>query len=121
MDKKYFADKIWSEKLKDEFPNTGRWWVNHNGKIYLCDHKPDCLEAKYLKIIAPAIHTDMITQILPRRIDNEHQDLSIVFDSINDTVWIGYDGKELKDEIAASDKKLVNAACKLFLWLKEGK
>lgn len=114
MNKKYIADIKYSKQLIDEFPDAEWWWVSKDlGETWEI--------GRYLKgaVNLPAIHTDMIIQILPKKIDNKHGDLSIVMDSINPTVWIGYDGKELKDEISASAKKLVDAGCKLFLWIKK--
>jgi len=137
MNKGNFADISYSKQLKDEFKDADWWWVTLYDAIDLWDatkeereklkatgyevrlkEKVKCPEQSY-----PALTTDMVLERLPDYIKSRGNMLTMV-KADSGLWWVNYPnhaGEVTLPFPEFTDKKLPNALCKLFLWLKQEK
>jgi len=118
-----YASIEYSKKLADLFPES-EWWYCFNAK----ENKMALKDSKWKDVASrfknwsfyPALTTDMLLERLPKKI-KEHNDLCICYDDnySQGGWWVGYEGKTLADELAASDKSLPNALAKCLIYLKD--
>lgn len=112
MNKKQFADRSYSEQLKDDFPDADFFWLECRVDGWIIASKEYCNGPADSQPRPPAITTDMVLEKL-RNIDSVPTIKLNIFK--DDTMcWLPGNGNVLY-----RNKKLVNALCSMYIYLKK--